>query len=211
MTRIRKQFEFNGMHIVRNCSSERCKFSLHGHTYQVELIFGSTTGELDNGEMLLDFGLMKNSIKDFVKMFDNSYSLWEEEDEDFKAHIYKIFPRVVELGHSPSAEIYSRIFLIWVNAIIDATDFNNGEGDIYLEAARVHETRTGWAETTSHWLVDGDAKVDDILDSYSVVPSQSIVDSLTNKDILLLDEVARTGDKLFTNPVVAQQIITEEK
>ncbi|HCN16273.1 MAG TPA: 6-carboxytetrahydropterin synthase QueD, partial [Moraxellaceae bacterium] len=33
--RIRKLFKFENAHIVRNCSSDRCKYSIHGHSYQI--------------------------------------------------------------------------------------------------------------------------------------------------------------------------------
>ncbi|MBY0444649.1 MAG: 6-carboxytetrahydropterin synthase, partial [Burkholderiales bacterium] len=35
---IRKLFKFENAHIVRNCSSERCRSSIHGHSYRVEVL-----------------------------------------------------------------------------------------------------------------------------------------------------------------------------
>jgi len=35
---IRKLFRFENAHIVRNCSSDRCSRSLHGHSYVVEFL-----------------------------------------------------------------------------------------------------------------------------------------------------------------------------
>ena len=58
---IRKKFKFEGAHIVRNCSTKRCKTSIHGHSYKVEVFF--TSNKLDNGFMILDFGLTKKHIK----------------------------------------------------------------------------------------------------------------------------------------------------
>ena len=62
--RIRKSYTLPNAHIVRNCSSLRCKKSLHGHVYEVEVFFESDA--LDNGMMVLDFGLTKGTIKDFI-------------------------------------------------------------------------------------------------------------------------------------------------
>lgn len=45
---IRKKYTFEGAHIVRNCSSDRCKKSIHGHSYIVEVLF--TSDKLDNGQ-----------------------------------------------------------------------------------------------------------------------------------------------------------------
>ena len=33
---IRKLFKFENAHIVRGCSTQRCRASLHGHSYKVE-------------------------------------------------------------------------------------------------------------------------------------------------------------------------------
>lgn len=58
--RIRKLFKFENAPIVRNCSSERCKHSIHGHSYQIELILEAK--RLDHGQMVYDFGLLKSSM-----------------------------------------------------------------------------------------------------------------------------------------------------
>jgi len=68
--RIRKLFKFENAHIVRNCSSDRCKYSIHGHSYQIELILEAH--RLDHGQMVYDFGLLKSSIKDIIDSFDHA-------------------------------------------------------------------------------------------------------------------------------------------
>ena len=50
--------------------------------------------------------------KEIIKSFHNSYSLWNKESKKFKEHIYKTQKRVVELPYTPSAELYSLMFLI---------------------------------------------------------------------------------------------------
>jgi len=68
---IRKLFKFENAHIVRNCTSDRCKRSIHGHSYKVELLLKAN--RLDHGQMVYDFGLLKGVIKDlfdsFLKIF----------------------------------------------------------------------------------------------------------------------------------------------
>ena len=49
---IRKLFKFEGAHIVRDCSSDRCKFSIHGHSYVVEVFL--TSDKLDRVPNLLN-------------------------------------------------------------------------------------------------------------------------------------------------------------
>ena len=68
--RIRKLFKFENAHIVRNCSSDRCKRSIHGHSYEVELILEAH--RLDHGQMVYDFGLLKHHIKDIIDSFDHA-------------------------------------------------------------------------------------------------------------------------------------------
>ena len=102
---IRKLFRFEGAHIVRNCSSVRCKKSIHGHSYVVEVFF--TAKGFDNGQMLLDFGLMKGTIKDVVDAFDHAYSLWDKEEEKFQTFMTENSDRYITMPVSPSAEAYS--------------------------------------------------------------------------------------------------------
>ena len=192
---IRKAFKFNGMHIVRNCSSERCKYSLHSHTYLVELFLEAD--DVDNGMMILDFGLLKGTVKDFISSFDKSYSLWSKESSKFKDFIYSTQARVVEMPVSPSAEMYSLMFTKCLDAIIKNTEFNNGEFSPRVKSVRVHETKSGYAESfmTDETLLEK-INLDDI----------KFTDSIKNswKDYDMWDQVLN-GIK-FVNPVVTQQV-----
>lgn len=140
---IRKQFKFEGAHIVRNCSSQRCRENIHGHSYVVEVFI--TSDRLDNGYMVMDFCRL-NKVKDFIESFDHTYSLWNREDEEFKAFIYKYNRRVAEIPISPSAEGYALMFFYAIDQILQNTERINGEGHIQLHSVRVHETATGYAE-----------------------------------------------------------------
>lgn len=142
---IRKSFEIESAHIVRDCTSERCSFSLHGHSALVELFF--TSQGLDNGQMILDFGLMKGTIKDFVDSFDHCHVIWSKESEEDKQFFKKYSSRWIELPCSPSAEMLSLAMYYVIDQIMDNTKFNNGEHFPTLHSVRYHETRTGWAES----------------------------------------------------------------
>lgn len=141
---IRKQFKFFGQHIVRNCSSDRCKKSIHGHTYIVEVFFKGD--QLDNGYMIMDFGLMKETIKKAVMVFNKSYSMWDQEPQEFQDHIQATRKRVVTMPLSPSAESYSIVIFEMIQRILQNTTFTNGENSISLDKVKVHETATGYAE-----------------------------------------------------------------
>ena len=140
---IRKQFKFEGAHIVRNCSSQNCRENIHGHSYLVEVFI--TSDKLDHGYMLMDFCRL-NKVKEFIESFDHTYSLWEKEEDDFKSFIYKYNKRVAELPISPSAEGFSLLFFYVIDKILQGTTPINGEGNIQLHSVRVHETATGYAE-----------------------------------------------------------------
>lgn len=141
--KIRKAFRFEGAHIVRNCSSQRCKYNIHGHSYGVEVSISSN--QLDNGYMVMDFMLL-DKVKLLVDSFDHSYSLWDRESTDFKQWIYANTQRVAEIPISPSAEGYALMFYYIINKILKNTIFRNGEGEIKLHSVKVHETSTGFAE-----------------------------------------------------------------
>ena len=142
---IRKLFKFEGAHIVRRCSSEKCRENIHGHSYVVEVFI--TSDKLDNGFMLMDFCRLER-VKRFIESFDHTYSLWTGEEEDFKAFIYKYNERVAELPVSPSAEGYALLFFYAIDQILQGMELMNGEGHVQLQAVRVHETATGYAEAS---------------------------------------------------------------
>jgi len=141
---IRKKFKFEGAHIVRNCSTQRCKKSIHGHSYEVEVFF--TSNKLDNGYMILDFGLTKKHINNIIDSFDHAYTLWENESDEFKSFFKKNSQRWIQMPISPSAESYSLMFLKFIDFILKHITFSNGEGDVLVSSVRVHETKTGYAE-----------------------------------------------------------------
>ncbi len=142
---IRKLFKFENAHIVRNCSSDRCKRSIHGHSYQVEVLLEAHS--LDNGQMVYDFGLLKGTIKDIIDSFDHAITFWDKDDADYIKACKDFSARWVSLPVSPSAEQFSRVIFFWVRAILNNTQMNNGEADdISVHSVIVHETATGYAQ-----------------------------------------------------------------
>lgn len=142
--RIRKLFKFENAHIVRNCSSNRCKYSIHGHSYRVEVILQANA--LDNGQMVYDFGLLKGRIKDIIDSFDHAIAFWDKDDKDYIKACKNFSARWVSLPVSPSAEQFSRVIFFWVSKFIAQTVMKNGEGDILVHSVIVHETDTGYAQ-----------------------------------------------------------------
>lgn len=142
--RIRKLFKFENAHIVRNCSSERCKHSIHGHSYQIELILEAT--RLDHGQMVYDFGLLKSSIKDIIDSFDHAICFWNKDDPEYIDACKKFSARWISLPVSPSAEQFSRVIFFWAHEILKQTQMQNGEADVKVYSVIAHETATGYAQ-----------------------------------------------------------------
>lgn len=142
--RIRKLFKFENAHIVRNCSSNRCKYSIHGHSYQVELILQAN--RLDHGQMVYDFGLLKSAIKDIIDSFDHAITFWQKDDPEYIAACKNFSARWVAMPVSPSAEQFSRVIFFWTDAILQQTQMQNGESDVMVYSVIVHETATGYAQ-----------------------------------------------------------------
>jgi 6-pyruvoyltetrahydropterin/6-carboxytetrahydropterin synthase len=141
---IRKLFKFENAHIVRGCTSHRCRASVHGHSYKVEVLFESNF--LDNGQMVYDFGLMKQNMKALIDSFDHAVTLWEEDDGEYLEDMKKHSQRWVQLPVSPSAEQFSRVIFVMVDMLLKQTSMVNGEHEVRLHSVIVHETDTGYAQ-----------------------------------------------------------------
>lgn len=142
---IRKLFRFEGSHIVRNCYSDRCKYSIHGHSYVVEVILKASG--LDNAGMVLDFGITKGPVKEILDSFDHCHVFWDKDLAEYKDLCQEFSERWIKLPVSPSAEQLSRVFFVLIDGLLGQADFSNGEAaDLSLEAVVVHETVTGYAK-----------------------------------------------------------------
>jgi len=142
---IRKLFKFENAHIVRNCTSDRCKRSIHGHSYKVELLLKAS--KLDHGQMVYDFGLLKGVIKDFFDSFDHAICFWQDDNPEYIQACKNFSARWVSLPVSPSAEQFSRIFFFLAQQVLASTITQNGEGDVEVYSVIVHETDTGYAQS----------------------------------------------------------------
>lgn len=141
---IRKLFKFENAHIVRNCSSERCRFSIHGHSYKVEVLLEAQA--LDHGHMVYDFGLMKGTIRDVIDAFDHAICFWDRDEADYITWAKRYSARWIAMPVSPSAEQFSRMFFVIIDAILKQTEMANGEQDVRLHSVIAHETETGYAQ-----------------------------------------------------------------
>ena len=140
---ITKIFKVESSHRVVNCSSDRCKYSLHGHSAVIEITLDCK--KPDNGGMGYDFGLMKGTIKDFIDSMDHCNLFYIYDDPKYIKFITEFNQRWISLPVSPSAEFLSAFIFKACDYIINHTKMNNGEGDVKVHSVKYHETSTGSA------------------------------------------------------------------
>ena len=188
---IRKLFKFENAHIVRGCSTIKCRSSVHGHSYKVELLFESNF--LDNGQMVYDFGLMKQNMKDLVESFDHAIALWSGDDVEYLKDMKKHSARWVELPVSPSAEQFSRVIFVMIDRLLGLTSKVNGEKEVKLHSVIVHETDTGYAQCFAE---DGYSKEMGEINLFDIIFSEQIMKDF--KDERLWQKVL--DEEEFMNP-----------
>ncbi|WP_209830672.1 hypothetical protein ACL9Z5_002073 [Acinetobacter calcoaceticus] len=194
---IRKLFKFENAHVVRNCTSDRCKRSIHGHSYKVELLLKAS--KLDHGQMVYDFGLLKGVIKDLIDSFDHAICFWEKDDSQYIDACQTFSARWISLPVSPSAEQFSRIFFYLAQQVLQSTITQNGEGDVEVYSVIVHETDTGYAQS---FIEDIQNEQMGILSLDGIVFSEQIQIEWANPQ--MYDDLKK-GMK-FNNPQVDLQV-----
>lgn len=194
---IRKLFKFENAHVVRNCTSDRCKRSIHGHSYKVELLLKAS--KLDHGQMVYDFGLLKGVIKDLFDSFDHAICFWEKDDSQYIDACQTFSARWISLPVSPSAEQFSRIFFYLAQQVLQSTVTQNGEGDVEVYSVIVHETDTGYAQS---FIEDIQNEQMGILSLDGIVFSEQIQIEWANPQMY---EDLKNGIK-FNNPQVDLQV-----
>lgn len=188
---IRKLFKFENAHIVRGCSSIKCRSSVHGHSYKVELLFASNF--LDHGQMVYDFGLMKQNMKALIESFDHAIALWNGDDEDYRADMKKHSQRWVELPVSPSAEQFARVIFILIDKLLNLTSTVNGEKEVKLQSVIVHETDTGYAQA---FYEDAYSEQMGVIDLEEIIFSDAVRQDWAQSDLF---EKIKMGES-FVNP-----------
>jgi len=186
---IRKLFKFENAHIVRGCSTQRCRASLHGHSYKVEVLFESKY--LDHGQMVYDFGLMKRGMKELIDSFDHGVAIWDGDDASYVASMQEHSNRWVILPVSPSCEQFSRVLFLMIDRLLGCTQMINGEQGVKLHSIIVHETETGYAQAFEE-------------DAYS-----EFMGTISLESIQFSDEVRQGwSDPLLWEKILAGEVFT---
>jgi len=152
--KITKLFKFEGAHVVRNCSTDKCKYSIHGHSYKAA--FELYSDSLDRGHMVYDFGLLKDLLAGLVDSFDHSIIFWDKDDPKYIEVVKKFSARWVSLPVNPTAEQLALVFFTMADHLLKVVHKQNGESPrLQVIAVTIHETDSGSA--TAEWgdLNDG--------------------------------------------------------
>lgn len=201
--KITKIFTVESSHIVRNCTSNRCSHSVHGHSYKIEVEFASR--RLDNAGMVMDFGLMKSNIKNWIDTMDHCHIIWSKDTDEYKNFFKKHNERWIEVPFNPSAEMLSIWIFDTIAKMLQHTEFNNGERDVCVNSVTVHETATGRAMADQ---LDVDLTWRDEWDS-QIKYSDGVIRDLDNRVVCFLRALATPNAEFnywFKNPVIEQQV-----
>lgn len=200
---IRKLFRGEMSHVVRNCSTQKCKLSTHGHSFVIEVFF--TADHLDNAQMILDFSLTKKAIKQFIDSFDHCIVLWDKDNLEYIQDMKKWSDRWIELPINPTAEMLAIYFCYMINKILYNTKFNNGEGNVTCSKVIYHETSTGCAIATP----DDVRFLSELQPKHIGEFSEGVVQDWSKELKEFIHDLNRNDlykSAYFINPIVEQQV-----
>ena len=127
MFEVRVEADFAAPHFLQDYHG-KCE-NLHGHNYKV---YAHAKGdELDNGGMLLDFGVLKNSLRNVCKILDHTNL------NDLEENGKSVF------NQNPSAERIAKFIFDKVKEDLSNSGWNKHSE--YLYAVDVFETPTSRA------------------------------------------------------------------
>jgi len=147
--RIAKRFTFDAGHRLAK-HPELCRFP-HGHTYQVEVVLRGDS--LDANDMVCDYQVLKSLVRRELDRLDHAMIL--SADDPARDAFAQFAERVVTLdGGDPTAEVIARdLYRALATALQPGTEVSSAGGATYrvpggirLEAVRLWETPTSWAE-----------------------------------------------------------------
>jgi len=161
---VRKKFKFEAAHRLTSSYSKRCQ-SFHGHSYVVEVVLFGENLNLDG--MVLDFGELKDHVSEFIDRFDHSMILHDEDpvlDAMTKIMDYQNM-RYIVTPYNPTAENMAQHFMNYISETLHDT-----YPLITVQRVTVHETKTGWATSTS-W--NGNLRHEETIFSKAVLGCES--------------------------------------
>ena len=134
MYQIRKQFKFEGAHILAMSFAEECQ-RVHGHSYIIEVFFEAK--ELNADGMVIDFKKVNEIIKPLLERWD--HMMLVPLSLDTYVHLGPFRDSCLLVPFNPTAENMAKHLFEKIAPVVETIT----DGALKV---RVHETATGWAE-----------------------------------------------------------------
>ena len=186
---IAKSFSFEAAHIVRFCASKKCKTSIHGHSYKIELILESKA--LNEAGMVYDFGLLKLEIKQIIDSFDHSLLLFNKDNESYLKDAKKHSDRYVSLPLNISAENLSIILFALIEKLLNQTEKDN---EVHVFSIKLFETENSYAQAFKNDVFNEDSSLK--IDLNEIEFSKAIKAEWSDEDFYL----KLLNNHIFINP-----------
>ena len=145
--RICKSFEIENGHMLSK-HPDLCKFP-HGHSRKVEFIL--ETNELDGNEMVCDFKILKEAMKDFLNSLD--HALCMNTDDPMYPKLKEAYgDRIIDFpNEDPTTEIIAKLIYDTLKIKLKEYAANPDakyplSSDLKIIRVRLWETSSAWAE-----------------------------------------------------------------
>ncbi len=145
--RICKSFEIENGHMLSK-HPDLCKFP-HGHSRKVEFIL--ETNELDGNEMVCDFKILKEAMRDFLNTLD--HALCMNTDDPMYPKLKEAYgDRIIDFpNEDPTTEIIAKLIYDTLKIKLKEYAANPNakyplSSDLKIIRVRLWETSSAWAE-----------------------------------------------------------------
>lgn len=146
---IRKQFKFEMAHQLWDSYSKDCHENLHGHSYVFEIYLKSM--DVDDTGMVVDFGEIKDVLKDYISQWDHSLTMPKMFPEEYLNMLAKYTKKFRITDYNPTAENMAKdMYKTLSSKLNDYQLEKNKKVNWLVYKVRLHETTTGWAEYTDY-------------------------------------------------------------
>lgn len=142
---IRKQFKFEMAHQLWDSYSAACHENLHGHSYVLEIYLSADS--TDETGMVVDFGEVKDILKDYIDKWDHSLTMPKMFPKEYLDMLSKYTKKFRITEYNPTAENMAEDMYNTLNDKLNDYQLETYKKiKWYLYKVRLHETTTGWAE-----------------------------------------------------------------
>jgi len=142
MYRIRKQFKVEYAHQLVHAFSRVCSDTIHGHSGIIEIFLKSE--ELNQDGMVIDFGEVKQLIKEYIDSWDHALVISQDMSEEY-IEALQFNKKLKIVNYNPTAENMAKDIFDNVRRLLEPISIRNDHW-FKLEKVRIHETDTGYAE-----------------------------------------------------------------